>query len=330
MARGRARGGACRGCGPHPRYRGGVRTRLRCARRHRSGGDGVRIRAHASHARELQPRSRSRRCARERGIRDHHRRRPGIMEAANRGARDGGGPRSGATSSSRTSSGRIPTSTRAALPPLLRAQGDVRELLVAFLIFPGGFGTLGRAFEALTLIQTGTIYHFPVIMLGGDEWEGLFAWLRAHALADRRIGAHDLDHLHFVSRPEDVCAIVDEARGRQQATPNRSRDDGRSDQRLGTERVGRTPAQGFGSSAAAAEPAVRRRHHFPYGVGFLLQPDQIFHGRRPTARVGRRGVLAAPRSFDRRRERGVGEQVATHAVVDRVRFRISEDFAEAA
>ena len=85
----------------------------------------------------------------------------------------------------------------------------------AFVIAPGGFGTLDELFESLTLIQTETIHHFPVIMLDGEEWEGLFAWLRTHALADRRIGAHDLDHLRFVSTPAEVCAIVDAAHSRQ-------------------------------------------------------------------------------------------------------------------
>ena len=72
----------------------------------------------------------------------------------------------------------------------------------AFVICPGGYGTLDELFESLTLIQTGTIRHFPVILLGSEgEWDGLLAWLRARALAERRIAAADLDMIRIVGRP---------------------------------------------------------------------------------------------------------------------------------
>ncbi len=140
----------------------------------------------------------------------------GLMEAANRGARDAGATSVGCNIE-------LPHEQRP--NPYLDITLRFRHFFArkvmfvryacAFVIAPGGFGTLDELFEALTLIQTETIHHFPVIMLDGDEWEGLFAWLRAHALADGRIGAYDLDHLRFVSRPEEVCAIVDEAHSRQ-------------------------------------------------------------------------------------------------------------------
>ena len=85
----------------------------------------------------------------------------------------------------------------------------------AFVIGPGGFGTLDEMFEALTLIQTRRIRDFPVVLLGDGEWDGLLDWLRARALADRRIDAHDLDRLHLTSNPDEVCEIVDAARERQ-------------------------------------------------------------------------------------------------------------------
>ena len=69
----------------------------------------------------------------------------------------------------------------------------------AFVIGPGGFGTLDELFEALTLIQTATIRHFPVVLVGGHEWDGLLDWLRTGALADRRIDAKDLARLRVVS-----------------------------------------------------------------------------------------------------------------------------------
>jgi uncharacterized protein (TIGR00730 family) len=142
---------------------------------------------------------------------------PGLMEAANRGARD-----AGATS----------VGCNIELP---REQGlndylDIglrfghffaRKVMFvryasAFVIAPGGFGTLDELFESLTLIQTGTIRHFPVILIGG-EWDGLIGWLRDRALADGRIAAGDLDLLRVAEDPDEVCALVDAARVGQQA-----------------------------------------------------------------------------------------------------------------
>jgi uncharacterized protein (TIGR00730 family) len=91
----------------------------------------------------------------------------------------------------------------------------------AFVIAPGGYGTLDELFEALTLIQTATIRDFPVILLGEGEWDGLLEWLRARALARRRIDPADLAGLRTVRDPSEVCAIVDAARGRQREQSRR-------------------------------------------------------------------------------------------------------------
>ena len=71
----------------------------------------------------------------------------------------------------------------------------------AFVVCPGGFGTLDELFESLTLIQTATIRHFPVILVGEGEWDGLLDWLRARALADGRIDAADLELLQRARGP---------------------------------------------------------------------------------------------------------------------------------
>jgi uncharacterized protein (TIGR00730 family) len=84
----------------------------------------------------------------------------------------------------------------------------------AFVAGPGGFGTLDELFELLTLIQTGTIHHFPAILVGEGEWDGLIDWLRVRALADHRIEGPDLAELQVVSDPEKVVSIVVEARER--------------------------------------------------------------------------------------------------------------------
>jgi uncharacterized protein (TIGR00730 family) len=85
----------------------------------------------------------------------------------------------------------------------------------AFVVFPGGFGTLDELFEALTLIQTGKIRHFPVVLMGTDYWAGLLDWARASMLSAANIAAEDLDLLRLVDDPAHVLAIVERATVRQ-------------------------------------------------------------------------------------------------------------------
>ena len=104
----------------------------------------------------------------------------------------------------------------------------------AFVIGPGGFGTLDELFESLTLIQTQTIRHFPAILAGEDEWDGLLDWLRARALADHRIEPSDLTGLQVVGDPAQIARIVGAAyqaaasRGRPMSPVRRCRDDERA------------------------------------------------------------------------------------------------------
>ena len=149
----------------------------------------------------------------------------GLMEAANRGARDVGAVSVGCNIE-------IPREQR------LNEYVDIglrfrhffaRKVMFvryanAFVIGPGGFGTLDELFEALTLIQTATIKDFPVIMVDSDEWEGLIDWLSHKALADRRIEEHDLAVIHRVSHAEDVVRIVSEGFAGQRAARQRLRD----------------------------------------------------------------------------------------------------------
>jgi hypothetical protein len=142
---------------------------------------------------------------------------PGLMEAANRGAREAGALSIGCN---------IELAHEQALNPYLDIGLRFRHFFArkvmfvryasAFVICPGGYGTLDELFESLTLIQTRTIRHFPAILVGDGEWDGLLEWLRERALADGRIDAPDLDSLHLVQHPAEVCEIVDAARKRQQ------------------------------------------------------------------------------------------------------------------
>ena len=143
---------------------------------------------------------------------------PGLMEAANRGARDAGALSVGCNIE-------LPQEQR--LNPYVDIGLRFRHFFArkvmfvryacAFVIGPGGFGTLDELFEALTLIQTRTIRHFPVILLGEGEWDGLLEWLHARALADGRVDAIDLESLKIAARPEEVLEIVQAADRRQRA-----------------------------------------------------------------------------------------------------------------
>ncbi len=143
---------------------------------------------------------------------------PGLMEAANRGARDAGAVSIGCN---------IELPHEQELNPYVDIGLRFRHFFArkvmfvryacAFVICPGGYGTLDELFESLTLIQTTTIRHFPVILVGDGEWDGLLEWLRSRALADGRIDADDLDVLRVVRDPSQICEIVDAARERQRA-----------------------------------------------------------------------------------------------------------------
>jgi uncharacterized protein (TIGR00730 family) len=85
----------------------------------------------------------------------------------------------------------------------------------AFVVFPGGFGTLDELFEALTLIQTGKIRHFPVVLMGSDYWAGLLDWVSASMLSAANIATEDLDLLRLADDPAHVLAIVERAAMRQ-------------------------------------------------------------------------------------------------------------------
>jgi uncharacterized protein (TIGR00730 family) len=149
---------------------------------------------------------------------------PGLMEAANRGARDAGAVSVGCN---------IELPLEQELNPYVDIGLRFRHFFArkvmfvryasAFVICPGGYGTLDELFEALTLIQTGTIRHFPAILLGEGEWDGLLEWLRERALADGRIDRGDLGLIELASEPAQVCAIVDAARERQRAYGRRQR-----------------------------------------------------------------------------------------------------------
>jgi len=130
---------------------------------------------------------------------------PGIMEAANRGAREAGGPSIGCNI--------ILPKEQVPNPYLDRSitfhYFFVRKVMLmkysqAFVILPGGFGTMDEAFEAATLIQTRKIFDFPLVFMGTDYWGPLFDFLRDEMGAAKTIDSQDVDRLIFTDSLDDL------------------------------------------------------------------------------------------------------------------------------
>jgi hypothetical protein len=134
---------------------------------------------------------------------------PGIMEAANKGAAEAGGKSVGMNI-------RLPFEQK--LNPYANISIDYRyffirkvmfvKYAVAYIILPGGFGTMDELFEALTLIQTRRIKSFPVILMGTAYWQGLLHWLKETLLADGMILPEDLDLIQMIDDPDEAVRHI--------------------------------------------------------------------------------------------------------------------------
>ncbi|MDX6694497.1 MAG: hypothetical protein QOF02_2100 [Blastocatellia bacterium] len=134
---------------------------------------------------------------------------PGIMEAANRGAFEAGGLSIGCNIELPFEQKANPYLTRY----LTFKYFFVRKTMfvkysMAFIIFPGGFGTLDELFEALTLIQTRKIRNFPVVLFGRAYWEGMLNWMKEVMLAEGKIVEADFNMLHLTDSPAEVVEII--------------------------------------------------------------------------------------------------------------------------
>lgn len=134
---------------------------------------------------------------------------PGIMEAANRGARDAGA---------------LSVGLNIELPHEQKPN-DYQDLSLnfrhffarktmfvrysrAFLAFPGGFGTLDEMFEALTLVQTGKMRHFPTVFAPRGYWEGLIEWVRERMVGGGKLSAEEFDLIHLCDTADEILAII--------------------------------------------------------------------------------------------------------------------------
>ena len=134
---------------------------------------------------------------------------PGIMEAANKGARDGRGRSIGCNIELPFEQGANPyVDTLVNFRYFFVRKTMFIKYSVAFIIFPGGFGTLDELFEALTLIQTGKIYQFPVILFGRHYWAGLVRWLQTRVLGEGKISPGDIDLMLLTDDPAEATQAV--------------------------------------------------------------------------------------------------------------------------
>jgi uncharacterized protein (TIGR00730 family) len=134
---------------------------------------------------------------------------PGIMEAANKGAAEAGGESVGCN---------IELPFEQGMNAYVQIAINFRYFFVrktmfvkyaeAFVIFPGGFGTMDELFEALTLIQTGKVRDFPVILFGTEYWQALLDWLRDRMVAEGKIHPKDMELLVVTDSPEEIVKTV--------------------------------------------------------------------------------------------------------------------------
>lgn len=134
---------------------------------------------------------------------------PGVMEAANRGAKEGGSLSIGLN---------IELPYEQHENPYLDREMTCRYFFtrklffvryaIGFVVFPGGFGTLDELFESLTLSQTDKIRHFPIVLVGNDYWSDLIAWMRRHLVERGKISHEDMDLITVCDNPKDVAAAV--------------------------------------------------------------------------------------------------------------------------
>ena len=131
---------------------------------------------------------------------------PGVMEAANRGAREGGGFSVGFNIELPHEQEPNPyVDLAAAFRHFYARKVMLVKAAEGFILFPGGFGTLDELFESLTLIQTDKVREFPVSLIGTDYWRGLLDWIAARPLAEQKIAPEDLNLLQLT---DDVHVAV--------------------------------------------------------------------------------------------------------------------------
>jgi uncharacterized protein (TIGR00730 family) len=134
---------------------------------------------------------------------------PGIMEAANKGAYFGKSPSVGLNIQlPHEQSANLYQDISQTFQHFFARKVMFVKFAAAYVVMPGGFGTLDELFEALTLVQTGKIAGIPIILVGSDFWAGLVAWLKATLVEEGMISAGDIDLIRILDEPRDVVDAI--------------------------------------------------------------------------------------------------------------------------
>lgn len=138
---------------------------------------------------------------------------PGIMEAANKGAQRGGGPSVGLNIDlpfEQNDNPYIDSDKNLNFDYFFARKVMFIKYSQAFVVMPGGFGTLDELFEAVTLVQTGKIDRFPIILVGTEFWAGLKDWVESTLKKTGKISPEDTDLLHLVDTADEVVEIIED------------------------------------------------------------------------------------------------------------------------
>jgi uncharacterized protein (TIGR00730 family) len=134
---------------------------------------------------------------------------PGVMEASNRGCKEGGGLSVGFNIELPHEQGINPyCDITMTFKHFYARKTMFVKAAEGFVIFPGGFGTLDELFESLTLIQTGKVLDFPVVLVDSEYWDELLGWVREEPLADGLVSPEDVELLHVTDEPAEAVQLV--------------------------------------------------------------------------------------------------------------------------
>ncbi len=134
---------------------------------------------------------------------------PGVMEAANRGAFEGKGPSVGLNIQLPHEQRRNPyQNVSVGFKHFFARKYMFVRFAMAYVVMPGGFGTLDELMEALTLIQTGKSAKFPVVLVGSKFWSGLLDWLKDRLVAENMIDAADMNLIQVIDDPDQVVEAI--------------------------------------------------------------------------------------------------------------------------
>jgi len=149
---------------------------------------------------------------------------PGIMEAANKGAKNGGGKSVGLNivlPFEQSSNAFVDNDKNINFDYFFVRKTIFLKYSQGFIAMPGGFGTLDELFEAITLIQTNKVAHFPIILVGRNYWEGLLTWIKQIMLhEEHNISEKDLELFKIVDTSDEAVAIINEFYSKYLLKPN--------------------------------------------------------------------------------------------------------------